>query len=230
MTSAPLILVVDTSHGACSVAVTEGTNICAQSYDATPNKQAERLLGMIDTTLTEANLTPADLTHLVATVGPGSFTGVRIGLSALLGMHIALPHTHTAGVTTLECIAAEARSNAITAQQPTTLAVLNAMRGQVYVQSFNTETQHTLTEGALVNLEDFNSIATGFIASNCPELLRDMIPACAQLSETSYSIHAWRAAAIIACKTAYGQPLPPMEPVYIRPPDAKKPTLAAAPY
>ena len=51
---------------------------------------AERLIGMIDHALNERDLSPNDITKIAVTIGPGSFTGVRVGLAAARGYAAAL--------------------------------------------------------------------------------------------------------------------------------------------
>lgn len=208
------LLAVDTTQRACSVAVLDGDTVLSQLQDDTPNKQSERLLAMIDACMQQSCLSVKQLTHLVATIGPGSFTGLRIGIAALQGMALALPQAKAVGVTTLEVLAADAREDALRNKSGTTIAVINAMRSQLYVQAFSTESQQPCDEAVLLHVEDFKNYCANYsgayIASNCAELLR---------TEKKYAIHAVQAGIIAAHKTTHV----PMQPVYIRPPDAKKP-------
>jgi tRNA threonylcarbamoyladenosine biosynthesis protein TsaB len=89
-------------------------------------------MSVIECVMAAAKITPADLTALAVTIGPGTFTGLRVGLSAARGLALsrALP---LVGVTTLEAIAApvEAKPDEIIA------AAFDARRAEIYLQAFD---------------------------------------------------------------------------------------------
>ena len=85
-----LCLAFDTASDITSVAVVSGNGISSVVRMATPRGQGEVLMSMIQTALTQVQKTPKDLTHIAATIGPGSFTGVRIGLATARGLGLAL--------------------------------------------------------------------------------------------------------------------------------------------
>ncbi len=91
---------------------------------------------MIEAVMAESGLDFADLDHIAVTVGPGTFTGVRIGLAAARGLGLAagLP---VIGLTTLETVAAGAR--AAVHHGEALLVALDARRGEVYCQAFDTD-------------------------------------------------------------------------------------------
>lgn len=91
--------------------------------------QAERIFPAIDELLARAGITYADLTRLAVTTGPGSFTGLRIGLAAARGLGLAL-NIPVVGVPTLFAISLGAPAGAFT-------VCLDARRGEAYVQSFS---------------------------------------------------------------------------------------------
>ena len=77
----PLYLAIDTSSDEMSVALVSSIgNMVFRTLSQTRG-QGEVLFSLIQQTFKELNKTPKDLTHIVVTVGPGSFTGVRIGLA-----------------------------------------------------------------------------------------------------------------------------------------------------
>ena len=104
---------------------------------------AERLMAVIDAALAEAGATHAELDAIAVSVGPGSFTGVRVGVAAARGLARALK-IPAIGVTTLEALAREAA-------QPgrTVVAKIEAGRGQAYVASFSAEGVPTFGPAAL---------------------------------------------------------------------------------
>jgi tRNA threonylcarbamoyladenosine biosynthesis protein TsaB len=92
---------------------------------------AVRLLGWADLLLAEAGWTRSDLDGYAASVGPGSFTGIRVGLGFLRGLAIATSRP-CFGVTTLEAVA-----HAHGPAEADRVVVLDAGRGQIYVGRFD---------------------------------------------------------------------------------------------
>ena len=81
------ILAIETSTPACSVALLVGdTKFCR--YSEEPRSHTRLIMGMIDEVLSEAGITVDSLDALAVTVGPGSFTGLRIGFSTVPGSGI----------------------------------------------------------------------------------------------------------------------------------------------
>lgn len=87
-----VMLVIDTSLGACSAALFDGVSgtILAERYAEMERGHAEALGPMVETLLAEARLLPDSLSRIGTTIGPGTFTGLRIGLSFAKGMGLAL--------------------------------------------------------------------------------------------------------------------------------------------
>ena len=102
----PRLLLIETSSRLCSVAVAEGGCIVAEREDLNLQgyRHAEALHPMIGEVLASAGLKVRDLTGIAAGQGPGSYTGLRIGLSAAKGL--ALPWGIPCyGVSSLEMLA-----------------------------------------------------------------------------------------------------------------------------
>jgi tRNA threonylcarbamoyladenosine biosynthesis protein TsaB len=83
------VLAFDCSGASCSAAVLVDDRPAAQRFAPMERGHAEALLPMIETVLREAALPPAGLDLLAVTIGPGSFTGLRIGLAAARGLALA---------------------------------------------------------------------------------------------------------------------------------------------
>ncbi len=128
------ILGIDTTQAACSAAVfdTETGQIMGRVWQQMPRGHAEALPEIISATLKQADISFADIGKLATSIGPGSFTGVRVGLSAARGFALALD-LPLVGVTSLEAIAAGVEDF----QQKTVLAAFDARRDEVYVQLFD---------------------------------------------------------------------------------------------
>ena len=99
-----LILAFETSAKACSVAIHDGQKLLAESYQNTGLTHSQTLMVMAEDLLKSCGKTARDVTHLAVAAGPGSFTGVRIGVSAAKGFAwgAELP---VYGVSTLESMA-----------------------------------------------------------------------------------------------------------------------------
>lgn len=106
---------------------------------------AERLMAVIDEALAKAGSSYADLGAITVSVGPGSFTGVRVGVAAARGLALALG-IPAVGVTTLEALARQAREES--PGRPV-LARIEAGRGQAYVAAFSAAGELTFGPAAL---------------------------------------------------------------------------------
>lgn len=99
-----LILAFETSAKAVGVALHDGHSLLAECYQNTGLTHSQTLMRMAEDLLKNCQKTPADVTHLAVAAGPGSFTGVRIGVAAAKGFAwgAELP---VYGVSTLESMA-----------------------------------------------------------------------------------------------------------------------------
>lgn len=119
-------LVIDTCLGACQVGLFDAGRMLAGRSEPMERGHQERLAPMAAETMAGASF--ADLEKIVVTVGPGSFTGLRVGLAFAKGLQLATGAA-LAGVGTLEALAASAEGAAAGA--------VDARRGLVYVQAFD---------------------------------------------------------------------------------------------
>ncbi len=127
----PCILAMDTATGPCSVAVWKDGKVAAYVENAKPVMQSASLMPMVEQALKDSDVTYADLTALAATIGPGSFTGIRVALAAARAICFA-SNIPGMGYTTLEVLAYVASKNSAP-----TLAVLNAGKGEHYYQYYS---------------------------------------------------------------------------------------------
>lgn len=98
------ILALETSAKSVSCAVVENGAPLASSYQCTGLTHSRTLLPMVDATLTNADLTLSDIGAIAIAAGPGSFTGLRIGIAAVKGLAWAADKP-CLGVSTLEAMA-----------------------------------------------------------------------------------------------------------------------------
>ena len=127
-----IALAVDTALEACSVAVVDGDRPLALRSEQMARGHQERLAPMVAEAMAQAGLAFDRLERIVVTVGPGSFTGLRVGLAFARAMALALD-IPCVGVGALQALAS---STPETAQAPLAAAVLDGRRGQVYLQAF----------------------------------------------------------------------------------------------
>lgn len=84
------ILALDTATSACTVAVVDGDNVLAELSLQVPRAHSTRLMPLIAQAIAESGLLRTELDALAVGVGPGSFTGLRIGLATVKGLAFAL--------------------------------------------------------------------------------------------------------------------------------------------
>ena len=127
------ILALETSAKSVSVAVTENGTLLAQAYQDRGLTHSVTLMPLLDGMLKTAGLTLDDMDIIAVAQGPGSFTGIRIGVSAAKGLAWAkaLP---CCGVSTLEAMA-----YGVTDFEGTVVGAMDARRQQVYNALFRTE-------------------------------------------------------------------------------------------
>ncbi len=127
------ILGVESSATAASVAIYFDGKIIAQVQSNTGLTHSQTLLPMVETVLNSTNSTLKDMDYIAVSNGPGSFTGVRIGVSAVKGMAQPL-NIKCVGVSTLEAIAKPLEHTGCYA-----VAVMDARCNQVYTAQFDCE-------------------------------------------------------------------------------------------
>lgn len=135
----PQILSVETATLAGSVALSRGEEIIAALTGDSAVSHSNTLLSDIDKVLAEARVELADVDLFAVATGPGSFTGLRIGIATVKGLAATLDRP-TAGVPTLHAVALAAGPS------PRTVALLPAGRGEVFAQLFSVTKEGLVTE------------------------------------------------------------------------------------
>lgn len=129
--TAVLILALDTTTRAGSVAVTRDDDVLALVGGDPSRTHGERLPAEIERALAEAGVGARDLHLLVVARGPGAFTGLRIGLAAMQGLAMVLG-IPVVGVSALDALAFATWSRADASTMPTLVAWMDAQRGEVF--------------------------------------------------------------------------------------------------
>jgi tRNA threonylcarbamoyladenosine biosynthesis protein TsaB len=140
------VLAFDSSGSGCSAAVVDEGGVLAHEFEAMVLGQAERLVPMIARAMEAARLGFAELDCIAVTVGPGTFTGVRIGIAAAEGLALAAGRP-VLGLTSFETVAA-AVPEALLAGGRLVVA-LESRREELYLQAFDAA-RMPLAGGALV--------------------------------------------------------------------------------
>ena len=203
-----IVLALDTALGACSAAVVDGARTLAAASEPMTRGHQERLAPLIAELMAQAGLGFDRLDRVAVTRGPGSFTGLRVGLAFARTLALArgIP---CVGAGTLEALAAETAGPV--------LAAAPAPQDRLYVQSF--EGGRPAGEAALAAPESVDLAGVRLIVGPGAGALRAHAPWIAA------DDRAWADPAVLARWGARApEPTGPPDPLYLRPPDAR--TLA----
>lgn len=221
-----LLLAIDTAFERCSAGIMDLSSgaLLARAEPEIGKGHAERLMGIVDDVLAEASAGYQDIARIAVTVGPGSFTGLRVGVSAARGLALALG-VPAVGVTTLEALAAPhfGGDRAI-------LSVLDARRGEVYAALFRAD--GTPLEGPLALPPDGLPIFVGPVPA---ETTIGLVGTGATIAEAFLQGRATEILAgvarvdiaVLARVAAQREAGEPPRPVYLRGADAKPASATA---
>lgn len=216
-----LILAIDTALDACAAAVldTDANRLIAQESQAMKRGHAEALMPLIARVMRESGIAYAALDRIAATTGPGSFTGLRVGLSAARGIALAAGKP-VVGVTTLTAYAAPVVSHN---GEHAVVSAIDARHDHVYFQVVGGDgsplvrPRVALVEEALGT----SQFGTPWLVGNAARILADRWPPNAPppfkvetLAAPEIDWVAWLGAAVNP-DTALARPY------YLRAPDAK---------
>lgn len=220
-----LLLAFDCSGAACSAALARDDVILAHRFESLPRGQGERLLPMLQEVLSEAGSRYADLTALAVTLGPGSFTGLRIGLAAARALALAT-NLPIVARSSFDVLAAAARPGLAAGES--LVVAIDSQRGDLFVQAF--------AEGRVTGAEPFGAAPSSAAERSGPGPLLLAGGGAQRLAEALDVLgRPWRIAAqarepdaAVLAVLAAGAPLPtagspPPSALYLRPPDTRQP-------
>jgi len=138
------ILMIETSTECCSVALSEGERILARRIDETPRMQSSLLAPYIVEVLQEAGLGADDLDAVAVSEGPGSYTGLRVGVSTAKGICFGASKP-LLGIDTLQILACQAEGSF-----DRIVAMLDARRMEVYAATFDSEGRKCADTAAVI--------------------------------------------------------------------------------
>ncbi len=152
------VLGLDSATEACSAAVLHDGTVAARRFETMQRGHAEVLMPLVRDVMRDANMTFGDIDLIAATVGPGGFTGLRIGLASAraLALAAAIP---LVGVTTLEAVA---KAQAV--RDMPVLIALDSKRDDIYVQLFDGKNCPLCEPGALLPPDIAGLLPAGDVA------------------------------------------------------------------
>ena len=214
------ILAIDTSCGAASVAAFEGATRETLASRVTPMRlgHAEALAPLVERVMAEVEGGFASLDAIAATIGPGSFTGIRIGLALARAFGVALDKP-VIGVSTLVAFAAPLLADA---RPGIIVSAIDARHGAVYHQSYEANGRPLCAPRVGAPLEAIRAVGAGptRLAGDAAEML------AAEARRVGMACEAYPAAypdivAVARVALAADPAANPPRPLYIKPPDAK---------
>lgn len=194
-----------------SIVLSHGLNVLsAHTIDA--SKKAEQLVTRINDMMNASDISYAALNRIIVTNGPGSFTGIRIGMSAVAGLQLTTPNLTVTSIGSLHALAYTAYEMA---DRAAPLWVINkAGRGEVYAQRFawDNDAVTSETDAALYKPDALRAelAPSDQLAGNAASMLRD---------ETCLNINMIDMCSLVPVSFDT-QESSALSPFYIRPPDA----------
>ncbi len=221
-----IILGFDVSQGFCSVAISNEFQILSSIKLQETSQQAEMLIPLIEEALIQAKLDYNNINYIATSTGPGSFTGIRIGLAAAQGLLISLTAQPIA-VTNFDVICYRVLEQVRHLDYIVT--IVNAYRQECYYQIFNRESEAITMPSMCTNDKILEVVARlpGKVWCAGSGLL-NIIPQF-NVTGINYLPRFPIPDARTICRTAYkhltlGINASELNPLYIRKPDAKLPS------
>lgn len=220
------ILAIDTATRLCSVALTEDERLIAEILLYGQKNHSEKLLRIIDELCRNAQLSPQLVELIAVSVGPGSFTGLRVGISTAQGLAFSL-EKKLIGISSLEVLAAQ-----VCMYQGLICPMLDARKKQIYTCLYNRSIDGTLEkiiDDTVISPDAWAEqimspvVCTGSGASLYHNTLLAVLPKGSTFVPEYYSMP--RASALALCAhNKYlkneNTPLDKIVPSYLRLPDA----------
>ena len=203
-------LALDTGSPIVSAAVAvDGVVVAERTVEIV--RSSERLLGMVDEVLRRANRSLADLSAILTLCGPGSFTGLRVGLATALGLHQATG-LRVGTIPTTRVLAASIQDS-----HGPVVAAVDALRSEWFVQRFDSAASlHPSTGIDRLSAKDLVAFAPAIVVGFGVSDLRHRLPDCGlQFAEAGALAPS---AAILAASWSRWSWNDLLDPLYLRAP------------
>ena len=224
-----LILAIDTALDACAAGIldTEAGHLIAQESLAMKRGHAEALMPLIARVIQQSGLAFASLDRIAVTTGPGSFTGLRVGLSAARGIALAADKP-VVGLTTLTAYAAPVVSQN---RASPVISAIDARHNQLYFQVVSGDGSPLLRPrvGPIEEALEASRFGAPHLVGNAAKLLADRWPADAPPPVKIDAQPAPDIAWVAWVGAAVSPESAPARPYYLRAPDVKIPKESLQP-
>lgn len=224
------VFALESATRACSVALWIDGAVVAVDRADLPRGQAEALVPMVETVRRRAGIAFAEIDRFAVTIGPGHFTGLRVGLATARGLALAVDRP-LVGIGTLAAVAAAVSDEE--RQGATLLVALDSKRAEPYLQAFDARLR-PVTQPAAVPIADYvaallrlESTGPFIVAGDAGD------PVVAELTVRGATARGARAAlrpdAAVVAMLGAAAPLPSVAPgpLYLHPVEITTPTKAA---
>ena len=220
-----LTLAIDTSTNILSLALVRGDKVFASIDEQTRNNQSEILMTRIEEMMAECSLKPADLERIAVSVGPGSYTGIRVGVAAAKSLGYALDIL-VVGVSSLEVMAMatvsyDLRIPMIDARRDTVFAGVYDYDGTVIIPDGHYKREKLIDE---LSSNVFESDIVSFIgdgAVNHKEILLEKWPHANVVSESELERSKAEVLATLAANRSPQENIHALVPNYLRKTEAE---------
>lgn len=209
-----LLLVVDTSSPVVAAAVHDGDSVVGSAYEHGAQAHGELLAPVVQRALVEAGARPSDLTHVCAGVGPGPFTGLRVGIvtARVMGEALGIP-VH--GICSLDVLAFQAAAESGFRLDGFAVAT-DARRKEVYLRTYDRGGRPSSDPMVVKPADVPDAVARGPVAGPGAWLYPDVFVDARGPRE----LDGTAMAELVAGRLELGAPLLAPEPLYLRRPDA----------
>lgn len=224
------ILAMDAAGAACSAALWRDGRVVARRFELMRRGHAERLVPMIEAVMAEGATAYADLDRLAVTLGPGGFTGVRIGLATARGLALACGRP-LVGVSNFLVLAAAAEADG--PPDGSLVVAIDAKRQDLYVQVFAARLRPRSGPRSILPEQLPGALPPGplvLVGDGVAQVVPALTAARRSFSrsEAPAVVDAARLAELVASGKPGVAAAGAVEPLYLRPPDVTPARRASA--
>lgn len=230
MNPLPTLLAIETAGSACSAAVVRDDTLVAAERIAMRHGHGERLLPMVEGVMAAAALRPHELDWIAAAVGPGGFTGIRVGLAAACGIALATG-ARSIGVSSFAAVAVLVRPRDA---GEALLVALDSRRDDLYVQLFAADPLLPLAPPQAVLPDRLAAyvpvvagarrlLIAGDAADRAAAAMREQRRPVTIVTDSAPDARGVAAVAATTLRRGVNESVPALRPFYLRPPDVSQP-------